>query len=131
MLLDAAQGRVLARGRSPRSSPIEAGQIVAALPPGAMRETTLAAKLGAAQPLTIFADKAGPMRIVLADGTEALASVRNLEPPFGQIAILQPVDSALAEWRAAVWRSVHPAGAHSRRHGASSLSPISPRPAAP
>ncbi len=104
MLLDAAQGRVLAHGRILALTD-EAGQIVAVLPPGAMRETTLSAKLGAAQPLTVFAEKAGPMRVVLPDGVETLAAVRNLEAPFGQLAILQPVDSALAEWRGSVWRS--------------------------
>lgn len=104
MILDAAQGRILAHGRTIAITDAS-GQIVAALPPGAMGAGALTAKLGPAQPLTIFADKAGPMRIVLPDGSEALAAVRNLAPPFGQLAILQPVDSALAEWRAAAWRS--------------------------
>ena len=111
MILDAAQGRILAHGRSVAITDQD-GQIIAALPPGAsnrgpLREgAQLVSRLGAAQPLTVFADKAGPMRIVLPNGVEVLASVRNLEAPFGQMAILQPVDSALAEWRSAVWRSV-------------------------
>ncbi len=104
VILDAAQGRILAHGRSIAVTDAN-GQIVAALPNGALGAGALAAKLGPAQPLTVFADKAGPMRIVLPDGSEALASVRNLAPPFGQMAILQPVDSALAEWRAGAWRS--------------------------
>ena len=111
MILDAAQGRILAHGRSLALTDPD-GQIVAALSsddaPNKARlrdGATLAARLGPAQPLTVFADKAGPMRIVLPDGVEALAAVRNLDPPFGQLAILQPVDSALAEWRSAVWRS--------------------------
>ncbi|MGO8832523.1 MAG: ATP-binding protein [Roseiarcus sp.] len=112
MILDAAQGRILAHGRSVALTDPD-GQIVATLSAdgatqkGVFREgSPLSARLGAAQPLTIFADKAGPMRIVLPDGVEALASVRNLDPPFGQLAILQTVDSALADWRFAVWRSV-------------------------
>jgi two-component system cell cycle sensor histidine kinase PleC len=111
MILDAAQGRILAHGRSVALTDAD-GQIVAALSAAdapnrnALHEgAALAARLGPAQPLTVFADKAGPMRIVLPDGVEALASVRNLDPPFGQLAILQPVDSALADWRSAVWRS--------------------------
>jgi two-component system cell cycle sensor histidine kinase PleC len=111
MMLDAAQGRILAHGRSLALTDAD-GQIVAALSSddapnkSALREgASLAARLGPAQPLTVFADKAGPMRIVLPDGVEALASVRNLDPPFGQLAVLQPVDSALADWRSAVWRS--------------------------
>ena len=111
MMLDAAQGRILAHGRSLALTDAD-GQIVAALSSddapnkSALREgAALAARLGPAQPLTVFADKAGPMRIVLPDGVEALASVRNLDPPYGQLAVLQPVDSALADWRSAVWRS--------------------------
>ncbi len=112
IILDAAQGRILAHGRSVAITDPD-GQIVAVLSAdgaaqkGVFREgSALSARLGAAQPLTIFADKAGPMRIVLPDGVEALASVRNLDPPFGQLAILETVDSALADWRSAVWRSV-------------------------
>jgi len=104
LLLDAAQGRVLAHGRILAITDAS-GQIVASLPPGAISETNLATKLGAAHPLAIFADKAGPMRLMLPEGLEALATVRNLDGPFGQLAILQPIDSALAEWRGWVWRS--------------------------
>ncbi len=105
VILDAARGRILAHGRTLAITDAS-GQIVAALPPGALGAGTLAAKLGGTLPLTIFADKAGPMRIVLPNGAELLVSVRNLAAPFGQLAILQPVDSALAEWRSSAWRSV-------------------------
>jgi two-component system cell cycle sensor histidine kinase PleC len=104
MILDAAQGRVLARGRSLLLTDQD-GEIVASLPPSPLPAGSLSARLGAAQPLTIFADKAGPMRIQLPDGVDALVAVRNLDAPFGQIAIIQPMDSALADWRAAAWRS--------------------------
>ncbi|MGL4441957.1 MAG: PAS domain-containing sensor histidine kinase, partial [Bosea sp. (in: a-proteobacteria)] len=50
--------------------------------------------LGPSQPLTTFADKAGVIALPLADGT-VLATVRNLSAPFGQMAIVQPVNAAL------------------------------------
>ena len=104
MLIDAAQGRLLAHGRSLLVTNPE-GEIVAALPPSPLAAGQLSALLGGGLPLALFADKAGPMRVTLPDGSEALVSVRNLEAPFGQLAILQPLHSALAEWRAAAWRS--------------------------
>ncbi|MDO8876052.1 MAG: PAS domain-containing sensor histidine kinase, partial [Pseudolabrys sp.] len=55
--------------------------------------------LGPTQPLTTFGASAGVMEIVLPDTTRALATVRMLKAPFGQLAIVQPRDSALASWR--------------------------------
>lgn len=55
--------------------------------------------LGRGQPLTEFAERAGVMRIKLADGSEALATVRNLSGPLGQLAVIQPIDHVLADWR--------------------------------
>jgi two-component system, cell cycle sensor histidine kinase PleC len=73
-----------------------------ASPGGASLATqgTLADVLGQAQPLTVFADRAGVLITMLPDGTRAIATVRNLPAPFGQIAIVQPVAAALADWRA-------------------------------
>jgi two-component system cell cycle sensor histidine kinase PleC len=82
-----------------------AGEIIAALPQDGAPAGLLSDYLGPAQPLTIFAEKAGVLRIVLADGQGALASVHNLKPPFGQVAIVAPIDGVLAEWRAASARS--------------------------
>ncbi len=82
-----------------------AGTIVAATPALSGSNATLSDYLGQAQPLTIFAEKAGVMRITLADGTDALATVRTLDPPFGQAAIVQPVTAILAEWQAAAFRA--------------------------
>ncbi len=45
------------------------------------------------------------MRVSLPSGADALATVRGLQPPFGQLAIIQPLDSAMSEWRATAWRS--------------------------
>ncbi len=104
MILESALARFQTRGRILAVTDPD-GQIIAALPQGAIHEGSLANHLGPSQPLTVFAEKAGPMRIALPNGTEALATVRNLDAPFGQLAIIQPIESALSEWRAAAWRS--------------------------
>ncbi|MGO9008395.1 MAG: ATP-binding protein [Beijerinckiaceae bacterium] len=86
----------------------EAGEIIAAYPAqsaiiGAIHGQ-LPDRLGPSQPLTTFAEKAGVLRITLADGTDALATVRTLKPPFGQIAFMQPIGAILSDWRAATLR---------------------------
>jgi len=55
--------------------------------------------LGPTQPLTTFGESAGVLEITLPDESRALATVRMLNAPFGQIAVLQPRAGALAEWR--------------------------------
>jgi two-component system cell cycle sensor histidine kinase PleC len=55
--------------------------------------------LGATQALTTFGAGAGVMEITLPDDTRALATVRMLKAPFGQLAAMQPRGSALAGWR--------------------------------
>jgi two-component system cell cycle sensor histidine kinase PleC len=50
------------------------------------------------------ADTAGVIRIVLADGTEALVVTRKLPTPFGQLAVIHPLDSVLIGWRAVAAR---------------------------
>ncbi|HEY1311398.1 MAG TPA: ATP-binding protein [Pseudolabrys sp.] len=55
--------------------------------------------LGPTQPLTTFGAGAGVMEITLPDDTHALATVRMLKAPFGQIAVIQSRDAALASWR--------------------------------
>jgi two-component system cell cycle sensor histidine kinase PleC len=55
--------------------------------------------LGPTQPLTTFGASAGVMEIALPDGPHALATVRMLKAPFGQLAIVQQRDAALASWR--------------------------------
>jgi two-component system, cell cycle sensor histidine kinase PleC len=73
------------------------GTIVAAVPRNAIGQS-IDTILGAGQPLTILADRAGVMRIQLADGIDALAVVRNLGGAYGQLAFVQPIDTALASW---------------------------------
>jgi two-component system cell cycle sensor histidine kinase PleC len=59
----------------------------------------LLAVLGPSQPLTTFGANAGVLEITLPDETRALATVRMLKAPFGQIAVLQTRDAALTNWR--------------------------------
>jgi two-component system cell cycle sensor histidine kinase PleC len=71
------------------------GEIIAAEPPGSTGRRTLLDVLGAAQPLTVFADRAGVMLVKSPHG-EVLATVRSLPSPLGQIALVQPTQHALA-----------------------------------
>ncbi len=97
-------GRALTGGRQILVSDLS-GRVVAAVPPLGARGRLLSDLLGAAQPLTVFADKPGVMRIDLADGEDVLAAVRQLDPPYGQIAVIHPVSDLLSDWRSASFRS--------------------------
>ncbi|MBM3562014.1 MAG: PAS domain S-box protein [Alphaproteobacteria bacterium] len=77
----------------------ERGRIAAALPPIPSKDLTLSEALGAEQALVDFADSAGVMRVTLPEGVPALVSVRKLPAPFGQVAMIYPVDNVLNEWR--------------------------------
>jgi two-component system cell cycle sensor histidine kinase PleC len=55
--------------------------------------------IGPAQPLTTFGASAGVLDLTLPDDTRALATVRMLKAPFGQLAVLEPHAGALADWR--------------------------------
>ncbi len=87
MLADAA-GRVVASSRS------------------ADRGTTLAMQFGAAQPLTILADKAGVLRLTLPDGQDALATVRTIGAGPGQLAVIHKMDDVLGQWETTLTRTV-------------------------
>ncbi len=76
----------------------EAGVVTAAFPPGTAK-SSLAEELGASEPLTIFAEKAGVMRLVLPDGEEALATVSSLPTVGGQVALVRTMADVLTEWR--------------------------------
>ena len=75
--------------------------IIVAAAPEATRLTgrKLTEILGDAQPLSILGESAGVNEITLADGSVALALVRNLASPAGQLTVLQPRADALAAWR--------------------------------
>jgi two-component system, cell cycle sensor histidine kinase PleC len=82
----------------------EGGQIIAAFPPLAAAGSQLLDHLGESQPLTTLAEKAGVLRVLLPDGTDALATVRTLKAPLGQIAFVQPIEDVLADWRVSALR---------------------------
>jgi two-component system, cell cycle sensor histidine kinase PleC len=103
-LARAAPSRALARGQQLVVTG-SSGDIVASAPALFGSSATLTDYLGPSQPLTTFADKAGVLRINLADGADALAAVRTLDPPFGQVAIVHPMAAVLAEWQAATLRA--------------------------
>ena len=76
------------------------GVIVAASPTaGASIGQRLADVFGGTQLMTMFGARAGVQEIVLADGTAALATVRSLKAPLGQLAIVQSMNDVLARWR--------------------------------
>lgn len=58
------------------------------------------AALGPAQALLTFAARAGVMTILTPESGPVLATVRNLEGPYGQLTVVQPVSEALREWNA-------------------------------
>jgi two-component system cell cycle sensor histidine kinase PleC len=72
------------------------GTVLASEPVSGQARRNLTDILGSTQPLTVFGDRAGVMRIALPGGVEALATVRNLTAPLGQVAVMQPVARALA-----------------------------------
>jgi two-component system cell cycle sensor histidine kinase PleC len=55
--------------------------------------------LGATQPLTTFGAEAGVLNIVTPSGQNVLATVRTLKEPFGQFAVVQSHDAAVAASR--------------------------------
>lgn len=91
-------GRVIARGRQIYITNLQ-GDITGRLPANTAAATTLAGILGSSQPLTTFGEKAGVMKLTLANGKTALATVRNLRAPLGQVAVVHPMDGILADWR--------------------------------
>jgi two-component system cell cycle sensor histidine kinase PleC len=77
----------------------EAGAIAAVFPPGGSRPATLNDVIGPSQPLTALADQAGVMQVKLAGGEDAIATLRRL-PDGAHFVMIQPLDRALAPWRA-------------------------------
>jgi two-component system cell cycle sensor histidine kinase PleC len=55
--------------------------------------------LGKDQPVTTFGAQAGVLQLTLANGIDALVTVRNIPNSQAQITLLQPTDSALSSWR--------------------------------
>jgi two-component system cell cycle sensor histidine kinase PleC len=76
----------------------QAGTVLAAHPAHEGAPQTLSDVLGDAQPLMLFADRAGVMTIKLASGGEGIATVRSLPASSGQIAIIQPMPHVFSGW---------------------------------
>ena len=76
------------------------GHVQATFPALSVVPATLADVLGEAEPLALFADRAGVMTIRLAQGVDGIATVRSLPDTQGQIAVVQPVHRVLAAWQA-------------------------------
>ena len=63
------------------------------------KPASLIAILGSQQPLTTFGAEAGVLRITLADGTDAIVTVRDVAETNAQLAFIQPANAALSGWR--------------------------------
>jgi two-component system cell cycle sensor histidine kinase PleC len=76
------------------------GMVIAAAPSTAgLVGRRLPEIIGDTHPLAILGESAGVLEIALADGTPALATVRNLKAPNGQVSVIQNRAHALAAWR--------------------------------
>ncbi|MFT4097461.1 MAG: ATP-binding protein [Rhodoblastus sp.] len=98
-LTDVAPGRALAHGRRIFITD-PAGAILDYFPRQENSPTTLSDILGQGEPVAVLADKAGVMRVTLPSGAAAFATVRNLQEPLGQLAIIHTFDDAVAETHA-------------------------------
>jgi two-component system cell cycle sensor histidine kinase PleC len=76
----------------------DAGSVMASYPQGASVPRSLTDLFGEAQPLMLFADRAGVMNVKLADGQDGIATVRALPASSGQIAVVQARSQVLAGW---------------------------------
>ena len=74
------------------------GTIQARAPLGGSHMGNLLTILGPQQPLTTFGAEAGVLRLSLLDGADAIVTVRDVPQTDAQLAFIQPVDAALAEW---------------------------------
>jgi two-component system, cell cycle sensor histidine kinase PleC len=75
------------------------GQIQGHAPLEGSHSGNLLTILGPQQPLTTFGAEAGVLRLTLLDGTDAIVTVRNVHQADAQLAFIQPVSAALADWR--------------------------------
>ena len=96
--------RALARGQRVILTD-QGGKVIASYPDPHL-VGTISDHLGNSQPLTVFAEKAGVMRVTLPNGADALATVRSLHEPLGQVAIIHPMTDVLSDWRAALYRII-------------------------
>jgi two-component system cell cycle sensor histidine kinase PleC len=73
------------------------GTIIAALPDGKVLGLRLIDIVGQSQPLA--SGRHGILEISLPEGVPALATIRQLNPAEGTLAVIQPRNDALASWR--------------------------------
>ncbi len=109
LLASAAPASALKRGRSVFVADAQ-GRILASAG-AATAGASLVEVLGHTQPLTTFLDAAGAMRIADAKGRDVIAAARALAPPYGQIAVAQTVEGALAGWSSSTTRAAMLLGA--------------------
>lgn len=62
----------------------------------------LSEQFGQGQPLTTFGQRAGVLKVMMADRTEAFATVHHLVTPLGSIAVVQPATKTFSMWRNAL-----------------------------
>jgi len=75
------------------------GKVEARAPLQGEAPSDLLTILGSQQPLTTFGANAGVLQMALADGTEAIVTVRDVPDTEAQLTLIQPVDAALGLWR--------------------------------
>ena len=76
----------------------ETGAVHATYPRSSAAPRALSDLLGEAQPLMLFAERAGVMTIKLATGEDGIATLRSLTDSSGQIAVVQPLANVLGNW---------------------------------
>jgi two-component system cell cycle sensor histidine kinase PleC len=76
------------------------GVVIAALPAAdRVIGSRLIDLIGTTQPLTTFGAGAGVLENEVPEAARSLATVHMLRPPFGQVAVVQSLNDALAPWR--------------------------------
>ncbi|WP_436640073.1 PAS domain-containing sensor histidine kinase [Microbaculum sp. FT89] len=79
-----------------------AGRIIAGLPESnGLRNAGLVDVLGPALPLATFGARAGVFDATLPGDNPALVTVRHLEAPLGDVAVIEPKSTVVERWRAA------------------------------
>ena len=105
VLASALPRQALSRGQRVFLSD-QSGTIIASFPDLRMAGS-ITDHVGASHPLTIFAERAGVMRLTLPSGVQALATSHALRGPFtGLVTIIHPLDDVLGDWRTGVYRTL-------------------------
>ena len=95
--------RLLTHGRRALVTDSE-GRVAAAFPPLPKPGATITDVLGVNKDIAALMANGGVMRVTLANGAPALATLRKLPTPFGQVAMIYPIDNVLDNWRAVAAR---------------------------